>query len=264
MVTLFCVVGIICCMLWWFTARNRRDFVMLEGADARSATDKRDFQRCFLMLEGNDATSVMDKLQEIRAIGANSPDYDTLTEKLSSVGRIQVSKFSDHWVIHVSLLGAGVSDLDRIVKIDSFSGSPAGLLKRLSKDAEVRWTGPRALRLTAVILDGRDYTSRIVVKDFQGTVRELLARIIPKTYATLALMVICNSDKVHEVNCIGRYQQAIDKFPADHANRMIAVGEPLTPSEREAEGYIMYKLAGETDEEYTKRTVKKQLSDFRQ
>lgn len=219
-------------------------------------------RRCFVMFEGNDASQIAEIIAGVREIGREASDFATLRTKLETRWKATVSCCSDYSVIHVSPPTDDTSALDTEVTIDSFVGSPTGLLKHITKKTGTQigtqqWYAGSMIRMTAT-----DNLTRIHVNGFHGSIRKLFAETIPRSYSTLALSVLCRRDGRLEVHHLGQ-NRFYDQVLADQVTETVLLAEHLTLEEQEAEGSIVRRHAGESKDEFDERLLDFVMSQLR-
>ncbi len=192
-------------------------------------------RRCFVLIEGGTEPELYDLMARTRSAGAKCPDPAALRAALAEFGSVSVEEFPTHSVIRVTAGRAKAASLERHIRIDSFTGSPAALLARVAKESGVdvgtrRWYAGSIIRLIDT-----DAATRITVRSFRGTIRQLLAATIPASYSTLALSVRCGEDGRIEVFHLGQNQFEGDQFAMDRGGKTLPVPDLLTRDEQEAE-----------------------------
>lgn len=212
-------------------------------------------ERFFVEIEGNDSLAIANIIEQVREIGREAQDFAAFRTKLDTRWKTSVSRGSDYSVVHVSPWGDDTSALDRKATIDSFTGSPSGLLKRLTKETGIpmvtqQWFGGSIIRIMNI-----DHRTRIHVNHYHGSIRELFAETIPPSYSTLALSVICRPDGCLEVHHLGSNRFPADQFLADHVAASVSPADRLTSEEQAAEGSITLPRPGESDKDFLKRLV---------
>jgi len=212
-----------------------------------------DQKRCFLVAEGVDAATLKAAVAEVYSIGMQARDLDELQRKLSSVGRLSLSRFSGYSVLTIAVGKGNFDALNKEVFIHSFKGSPYGLLKRVAQETGVNWDVQRFHSSTEHGWRHGDISTAIHVENFQGTVRQLLAATIPPSYASFAFTVLCRADGRVEVRHIGQNQFPTDLFPADRRVKPLPRAVRLTTAQQEMEGMVIVRKKGEPDVDFEKR-----------
>jgi hypothetical protein len=132
-------------------------------------------KRWFLVIEYADSAKVSPFVESARRIASESTDVDSLLQRLRTLGDVRVSHFTSHSVIHVVRGTADTSMLDREVRIESFVGSPAALLKRVANETGINIGNPRWWTGSIICNTAADSTTRISVQAYHGSIRGLLA-----------------------------------------------------------------------------------------
>lgn len=223
-------------------------------------------RRCFVIIEtttGNDLSAVFG----IGRVGKESEDVSALQaglKALREVGEVRVAKLKTYSVVFVKIGHGNTSALDREIEIDFFTGSPVGLLQRVSKESGTRWRCPESVLIPSADMYAEDSITRVTVKDFRGSIRQLLAETIPPSYGSMALSVLCRSDGTVEVRHYGHRHFPEEKFRADHFVGALPKAVRIRPEEMENEGTTLLKRPGESDDQYLVRFDKHLLQKLRE
>lgn len=196
-------------------------------------------QRCFVMIEKTDMTELSGALSKIRRIGKEARNVSDLKADLKAVGEVKVLKFTTHIVICVKIGNGDMSALDQQIRVNSFTGSPVGLLNRIAKESGTVWScptfSPKASQLNRTAHE-KDLLTRITIEGYRGSIREILAQYIPPSYSSLAMSISCNKNGTVEVRHYGWNQSDTDQFAADRIIGSLPKAEIITDEERELEG----------------------------
>jgi len=193
--------------------------------------------RCFVIMvsASENKRELLKDRGEVWWIGKEAEDLSALQKELSALGEVRVVKLKTYSVVFVKLGQLETKALDQVIHIDSFTGSPIGLLKRIAKESGTDWTHARIFSLPNSPVDTLDYFTQITVTDFRGSIRQLLAETIPPSYGSLAFDIRCFPDGRIEVTQPGAAQIMEWQFRADHVSG--ALPKPRA-DEREKESKI--------------------------
>lgn len=229
--------------------KNALSFVLALMAFFRSAAstlaDTREGSlRCFVIIES--ASETMGGREQgradVRRIGREAKDIPALQKGLNALGEARVMKLKSYSVVFVKIGHGATKALDQVIHIDSFTGSPAGLLQRVAKESGGNWTHKRTFSLpSANIHHYPDSFTRIAVTDFRGSIRRLLAETIPPSYGSVAFDVHCYPNGMIEVTQPGHLQLMEWQFRADPVSGGLPKPVKLGPDEREKEAAAIGK-----------------------
>ena len=207
-------------------------------ADTRSGS-----RRCFVVMVSvcEDEWELRKERGEVWRIGKETEDIPALQKGLSALGEVSIVKLKTYSVVFVKLGQLETKALDQVIHIDSFTGSPIGLLARIAKESGADWSHPRIFSLPNKPTDTLDKISRITVTDFRGSIRQLLAETIPPAYGSLAFDVHCFPNGRIEVTQPGAAQVMEWQFRADPVSGTLPKSVNLSADEREKEGKALYK-----------------------
>lgn len=206
------------------------------GAVDALANTRKGVRRCFVIIES--ASENMGGREqgraEIRRIGKEAKDISALQNGLKALGEVRVVKLKTYSVVFVKIGHQDTKALDQVIHIDSFTGSPAGLLQRIATESGANWTHMRTFAFP-ILKDTPDSFTRITVTDFRGSIRQFLAETIPPSYGSLAFDVHCYPDGMIEVTQPGHLQLMEWQFRADPVIGALPKPVNLSPDEREHE-----------------------------
>ena len=177
---------------------------------------------------------------EVWRIGKEAEDIPALQKGLNALGEARVIKLKNYSVVFVRIGHRATRALDQVIHVDSFTGSPAGLLQRIAKESGTHWTHMRIFALPNNPKNSPDIYTKITVTDFRGSIRQLLAETIPSSYGSVAFDVHCYTDGMIEVTQPGHLQVIEWQFRADHVIGTLPKPVNLSPDERKKESAAIY------------------------
>ena len=212
------------------------------SADA-FADIREDSRRCFVIMVSaiEDKEGVRKDRGKVWRIGKEAEDISALQKGLSALGEVKVVKLKTYSVVFVKLGQLETKALDEVIHIDSFTGSPIGLLVRIAKESGTDWNHTQLFSLPNNPVDTLDNFIRISVTDFRGSIRQLLAETIPPSYGSLAFDIRCFPDGGIAVTQPGAAQIMEWQFRADPVIGPLPKPVILSPDEREKEAAASVK-----------------------
>lgn len=141
-------------------------------------------RRCFVIIESADekGTDPSPARVEIGRMGKEAEDMAALEAGLKTLGEVRVVRFQAYSVLFVKLGHGNTKALDQEIQIDFFTGSPVGLLQRIRKESGTHWTKLLMMLIPSDDMYAVDSLTRVTVKDFRGSIRQILAETIPPSY----------------------------------------------------------------------------------
>lgn len=220
--------------------------VFLAVSENGLAESRKGSDRCFVIMvsSSEDKWEIRKDRGEVWRIGKKAEDISALQKGLSALGEVRIVKLKNYSVVFVKLGHLETKALDQIIHIDSFTGSPAGLLVPIAKESGADWARAGMFSLPNNPIDTLDYLTRITVTDFRGSIRQLLAETIPPSYGSLAFDIRCFPNGRIEVTQPGAAQVMEWQFRADHVSGALPTSVILSPDEREKESAVIYKRSG--------------------
>lgn len=219
------------------------------GAVLALADPQKETRRCFVIIEsaGKQHSDCATAIKEIWRIGREAADISALQEGLKAVGEVRVVTLKTYSVVFVKVGQGDTKAMEQVIHIDSFTGSPDGLLYRIARVSGADWGHGRGFSVPSPATDLPDDFTRITVTDFRGSIRQLLAETIPPSYGSMAMHVHYYPDGAIEVRQPGAVQIMERQFRADHV--IGALPKPVTlrnpvrvfPEPQEKEGAVINK-----------------------
>ena len=213
------------------------------GAAPAVADTGKNSRRCFVIIES--ASQNMNRTSreqaEIGPIGREAKDIFALQKGLQAVGEVRIVKLKTYSVVFVKTGHGDTKALDQVIHIDSFTGSPVGLLSRIARESGANWTHMRVSSIPNNPINTPDSFTRITVTDFRGSIRQLLAETIPPSYGSVAFHVHCFPDDKIEVTQPGSLQLMERQFRSDHVSGALPKPVNLSSDEMEKEASALYK-----------------------
>jgi len=117
------------------------------GAVHAPADTQKDASRCFVIIEsaGENRGDCAPSIKEIWRIGKEAEDISALQAGLKVVGEVKVVKLETYSVVFVKAGQGDTKALEQVIHIDSFNGSPDGLLYRIGREILERLRDSRSL-----------------------------------------------------------------------------------------------------------------------
>jgi hypothetical protein len=197
--------------------------------------------RLFVVLVGTDNVKLQMAFFEVRQAGRETKDLLSLQARLKTIGDLKMENLLTRSVVYLKIGDGDTSALDKEIAIDFFTGSFDGLSRRITKESGTIWGSPMTSKNTGA--QERDYSTRVTVKDFRGSIRQLLAQSIPISYGGLALTVLCSTKHNRvEIQHVGNRQDRSDYLAADPVKERVPRAEMITIKEMDAEGNIFPKV----------------------
>ena len=215
----------------------------LAGSADAFADTRTGSRRCFVIIESasEKRSDCSPSIKEIWRIGKEAEDISALQERLKAVGEVKVVELKTYSVVFVKAGQGDTKAMEQVIHIDSFTGTPDGLLYRIARESGADWGHARGIVVPGVGTDLPDYFTRITVTDFRGSIRQLLAETIPPSYGSMAMHVHCYSDGAIEVRQPGVHQIMERQFRADHVFGDLPKPVNLSPDKREKEAAAIGK-----------------------
>ena len=213
------------------------------GAVHALADTQKDTRRCFVIIESasEKRSDCSPAIKEIWRIGKEAEDLSALQERLKAVGEVKVVELKTSSVVFVKVGQGDTKAMEQVIHIDSFTGTPDGLLYRIARESGADWGHARGIVVPGVGTDLPDYFTRITVTDFRGSIRQLLAETIPPSYGSMAMHVHCYPDGAIEVRQPGVHQIMERQFRADHVIGALPKPVSMFPGPRKREGAVLNK-----------------------
>ena len=211
-------------------------------ADALADTGK-DARRCFVVMvsPSENERELRKDRREVWRIGKEAEDISALQKGLRALGEVSVVKLKTYSVVVVKLGQLETKALDQVIHIDSFTGSPIGLLARIAKESGTDWTHTQLFSLPNKPTDFLDSFTRITVTAFRGSILQLLAETIPPSYGSLAFDIRCFPDGGLAVTQPGAVQVMPWQFRADDVSGAVPSPVILSADERKKEAATIRK-----------------------
>jgi hypothetical protein len=198
-------------------------------------------QRLFVIMESADQVELQRTFFKVRQAGKETGDFAALQTRLKTIGNLKMVNLPTRSVIYLKIGDGDTSALDREIAIDFFTGSFDGLSRRITKESGTVWSSPMSTKNTGT--QERDFSTRVTVKDFRGSIRQLLAQSIPISYGGVALTVLCSTSHNRvEIQHVGNRQDRSDYFAADPVKERVPAAEIITTEETDAEGNIFHPI----------------------
>lgn len=194
-------------------------------------------KRCFVVMVSpiGDTPELGKERGKVWQMGKEAEDVSALEKGLGALGEVSVVKLKTCSVLFVKLGQLELKALDEVIHIDSFTGSPAGLLARMAKETGTNWIHTQLFSFPHKLTDTLDNLSRISMTDFRGSIRQLLAETIPPWYGSLAFDIRCFPDGGLAVTQPGAAQIMEWQFRADHVSGILPKPVNLSDDERKKE-----------------------------